>query len=57
MSKRLRFSTADPEVLGGTVVFNGHASRSRSLIDYIESGYSLEEFAGRLSICHRQQDY
>lgn len=34
----------DPEVLGGTPVFRGTRVPLRNLIDYLERGYSLDEF-------------
>ena len=35
---------SDPEVLGGTPVFVGTRVPLRNLIDYLEGGYSLDEF-------------
>lgn len=34
----------DPEILGGTVVFIGTRVPLQNLIDYIEGGYTLDEF-------------
>lgn len=34
----------DPEILGGTPVFVGTRVPLRNLIDYLERGYSLDEF-------------
>jgi uncharacterized protein (DUF433 family) len=34
----------DPEVLGGTPVFNGTRVPVATLFDYLEDDYSLEEF-------------
>jgi uncharacterized protein (DUF433 family) len=34
----------DPEILGGTPVFVGTRVPVQALIDYIESGHSLNEF-------------
>jgi uncharacterized protein (DUF433 family) len=35
---------SDPEILGGTPVFVGTRVPLRHLIDYLERGYSLDEF-------------
>ena len=35
---------SDPEILGGVPVFVGTRVPFRNLIDYLEGGYSLEEF-------------
>lgn len=43
MSKSSVFHS-DPEILGGTVVFKGTRVPLQNLIDYLEGGYSLEEF-------------
>ena len=36
--------TVNPEVLGGTPVFKGTRVPVRTLFEYLERGYSLEEF-------------
>jgi uncharacterized protein (DUF433 family) len=36
--------TVDPEILGGTPVFKGTRVPIRSLFEYLEDNYSLEEF-------------
>ena len=36
--------TIDPEILGGTPVFNGTRVPVATLFDYLEDNYSLEEF-------------
>ena len=36
--------TIDPEILGGVPVFKGTRVPVRSLFDYLEKDYSLEEF-------------
>ncbi|MFN2511723.1 MAG: DUF433 domain-containing protein [Pyrinomonadaceae bacterium] len=36
--------TIDPEILGGTPVFKGTRVPIRSLFEYLENNYSLEEF-------------
>ena len=35
---------SDPEILAGTVVFKGTRVPLQNLIDYLEGGYSLDEF-------------
>jgi uncharacterized protein (DUF433 family) len=36
--------TVDPDILGGTPVFKGTRVPVKSLFDYLERDYSLEEF-------------
>lgn len=36
--------TIDPDVLGGTPVFKGTRVPIKSLFDYLENNYSLDEF-------------
>jgi uncharacterized protein (DUF433 family) len=36
--------TVDPDILGGTPVFNGTRVPVRTLFEYLENNYSLEEF-------------
>jgi uncharacterized protein (DUF433 family) len=36
--------TIDPGILGGTPVFKGTRVPVKSLFDYIEDGYALDEF-------------
>ena len=36
--------TTNPNILGGTPVFKGTRVPIRSLFEYLEKGYSLEEF-------------
>ena len=36
--------TIDPEILGGVPVFKGTRVPIRSLFEYLENNYSLEEF-------------
>ena len=36
--------TIDPEILGGTPVFKGTRVPVRTLFDYLETNYTLEEF-------------
>jgi uncharacterized protein (DUF433 family) len=36
--------TVDPEILGGTPVFKGTRVPVKTLFDYLESDYTLEEF-------------
>ena len=43
MSKSSIFHS-DPEILGGTVVFKGTRVPLQNLMDYLEGGYTLDEF-------------
>ena len=36
--------TVDPDILGGTPVFKGTRVPIKSLFDYLEKNYSLDEF-------------
>jgi len=36
--------TIDPDILGGTPVFRGTRVPVKTLFDYLENNYSLEEF-------------
>lgn len=36
--------SSDPEVMGGTLVFRGTRVPAQSLLDYVQDGYSLDEF-------------
>ncbi len=36
--------TVDPDVLGGTPVFKGTRVPVRTLFEYLENNYSIEEF-------------
>ena len=54
MSKSSIFHS-DPEILGGTVVFKGTRVPLQNLIDYLEGGYSLEEFLEDFPSVTRQQ--
>ena len=36
--------TADPEILGGTPVFKGTRVPVKTLFEYLEDNYALEEF-------------
>ncbi len=46
---------SDPEVLGGTPVFVGTRVPVRSLIEYLESGYSLDEYLDEFPSVRREQ--
>jgi uncharacterized protein (DUF433 family) len=54
MSKSSIFHS-DPEILGGTVVFKGTRVPLQNLMDYLEGGYSLEEFLADFPSVTRQQ--
>jgi uncharacterized protein (DUF433 family) len=45
----------DPQNLGGTPVFVGTRVPLRNLIDYLERGYSLDEFLDAFPSVSRQQ--
>ena len=36
--------TVDPDILGGTLVFKGTRVPVKTLFDYLEGNYTLEEF-------------
>ncbi len=44
-----------PEILGGTPVFVGTRVPLRNLIDYLERGYSLDEFLDAFPSVSREQ--
>ena len=46
---------SDPEILGGVPVFVGTRVPFRNLIDYLEGGYSLEEFLDAFPSVSRDQ--
>ncbi len=46
---------SDPEILGGTPVFVGTRVPLRNLIDYLEGGYSLDEFVDAFPSVSREQ--
>jgi uncharacterized protein (DUF433 family) len=46
---------SDPEILGGTPVFVGTRVPLRNLIDYLEGGYSLDEFLDQFPFVSRKQ--
>lgn len=46
---------SDPEILGGVPVFVGTRVPLRNLIDYLERGYSLEEFLDEFPSVSREQ--
>jgi len=45
----------DPEILGGIPVFVGTRVPLRNLIDYLEGGYSLDEFVDQFPSVSRDQ--
>jgi uncharacterized protein (DUF433 family) len=45
----------DPEILGGVPVFVGTRVPLRNLIDYLEGGYSLDEFLADFPTVSRKQ--
>jgi len=42
--KSMELITVNPDILGGVPVFNGTRVPVRTLFEYLERGYSLEEF-------------
>ena len=46
---------SDPDILGGTPVFVGTRVPLRNLIDYLERGYSLDEFLDAFPSVSREQ--
>jgi uncharacterized protein (DUF433 family) len=46
---------SDPEILGGTPVFQGTRVPLRNLIDYLERGHSLDEFLDAFPTVSREQ--
>ncbi len=46
---------SDPDILGGVPVFVGTRVPFRNLIDYLEGGYSLEEFLDAFPSVSRDQ--
>lgn len=46
---------SDRDILGGTPVFVGTRVPLRNLIDYLEGGYSLDEFLDAFPSVSRQQ--
>jgi uncharacterized protein (DUF433 family) len=46
---------SDPDVLGGTPVFQGTRVPWRNLIDYLERGHSLDEFLDAFPTVTREQ--
>jgi uncharacterized protein (DUF433 family) len=46
---------SNPEILGGTVVFIGTRVPLQNLVDYLEGGYTLDEFLDDFPSVNRQQ--
>lgn len=46
---------ADPEILSGTPVFVGTRVPVQTLIEYLEGGYSLDEFLENFPSVRREQ--
>ena len=55
MAKRTSIVHSDPEILGGTPVFVGTRVPLRNLIDYLEGGYSLDDFLDSFASVSREQ--
>ena len=46
---------SDPEILGGTPVFVGTRVPVQTLVDYLEGGYSVDEFLDNFPSVRREQ--
>ena len=46
---------SDPDILGGTPVFQGTRVPLRTLIDYVENDHSIEEFLDAFPTVSREQ--
>ena len=46
---------SDPDILGGTPVFQGTRVPLRTLIDYVENDHSIEEFLDAYPTVSREQ--
>ena len=46
---------SDPEILSGTVVFMGTRVPLQNLMDYLEGGYTLDEFLDDFPSVSREQ--
>ena len=55
MENRMPVVHSDPEILGGTVVFVGTRVPLRNLIEYLEGGYSMDEFLDHFPSVSRDQ--
>jgi uncharacterized protein (DUF433 family) len=55
MTERSSVVHSDPEILSGTPVFVGTRVPLRNLIDYLEEGYSLDEFLDSFPSVTRSQ--
>lgn len=55
MAKLTSVIQSDPEILGGIPVFQGTRVPFRNLIDYLERGYSVEEFVDAFPSVSRDQ--
>ena len=55
MAKHEPVIHSDPEILGGTPVFVGTRVPLRNLIDYLEGGYTLDEFLDQFPSVTREQ--
>ena len=44
---------SDPELMGGTLVFRGSRVPAQTLLDYLDDGYSFDEFLDMFPSVHR----
>ena len=54
MSQGKPIIVKDPEILGGTPVFRGTRVPFKNLLDYLEGGYSLDEFLDQFPSVKRE---
>ena len=47
--------SSDPRIMNGVVVFKGTRVPLRNLIDYLEAGYSIDEFVDHFPSVTRKQ--
>jgi uncharacterized protein (DUF433 family) len=50
-----KWTSRDPDVLGGTPVFTGTRVPAQTLIDYLEGGHSLADFLDDFPTVDREQ--
>ena len=55
MQKEAKVIHSDPNIMGGTPVFVGTRVPLRNLIDYLQGGYTLDEFLDHFPTVSREQ--
>ncbi len=53
--KRSSVFHSDPKILGGEVVFKGTRVPLQNLIDYLEGGYSIDDFVDHFPTVTKKQ--